>query len=269
MGVSENSGTPKSSILVGFSIINHPFWGTPIFGNSHIDDCSWQFVTFSYKRLSWACETDPEEPSVEWRDEEVHVNDMRALRTIRHDQKTVKIRHQDFEETCFLILVRESHVKQISKYSILQRSWYCLLNSKHVSQVFAVNLRLCLGFSMGTWCTQNQGPGEQHLAGVGHLGFCNASDLAADLLVEYQGQWRGTMWNPQDFLVKKLQRKHVTTTFGGAPTKGSLGRELWTKLAERFRNLQVDNMSQFTQKDASQAELHTKMRTHLCNFRLF
>ena len=31
MGVSENSGTPKSSILIGFSIINHPFWGTPIF----------------------------------------------------------------------------------------------------------------------------------------------------------------------------------------------------------------------------------------------
>ena len=26
-------GTPKSSILIGFSIINHPFWGTPIFGN--------------------------------------------------------------------------------------------------------------------------------------------------------------------------------------------------------------------------------------------
>ena len=33
MSVSENSGTPKSSILIGFSIINHPFWGTPIFGN--------------------------------------------------------------------------------------------------------------------------------------------------------------------------------------------------------------------------------------------
>ena len=27
---------PKSSILVGVSIINHPFWGTPIFGNTHI-----------------------------------------------------------------------------------------------------------------------------------------------------------------------------------------------------------------------------------------
>ena len=30
MGVSKNNGTPKSSILTGFSIINHPFWGTPI-----------------------------------------------------------------------------------------------------------------------------------------------------------------------------------------------------------------------------------------------
>ncbi len=27
---------PKSSILIGFSIINHPFWGTPIFGNTQI-----------------------------------------------------------------------------------------------------------------------------------------------------------------------------------------------------------------------------------------
>jgi len=31
MDVSESSGTPKSSILIGFCIINHPFWGTPIF----------------------------------------------------------------------------------------------------------------------------------------------------------------------------------------------------------------------------------------------
>ena len=29
MNLSENSGTPKSSILIGFSIINHPFWGYP------------------------------------------------------------------------------------------------------------------------------------------------------------------------------------------------------------------------------------------------
>ena len=33
MGVSKNNGTPKSSILIVFSIINHPFWGTIIFGN--------------------------------------------------------------------------------------------------------------------------------------------------------------------------------------------------------------------------------------------
>ena len=39
-GVSKNSGTPKSSILIGFSIINHPFWGTLIFGNTH---------TYTYK----------------------------------------------------------------------------------------------------------------------------------------------------------------------------------------------------------------------------
>ena len=39
MVVSKNSGTPKSSILIGFSHeINHPFWGTIIFGNTHMQD---------------------------------------------------------------------------------------------------------------------------------------------------------------------------------------------------------------------------------------
>ena len=36
MGLSENSGTPKSSISIWFSIINHPFWGIPIFGNTQM-----------------------------------------------------------------------------------------------------------------------------------------------------------------------------------------------------------------------------------------
>ena len=37
MGVSKNNGTPKSSILIAFSIINHPFWGpTSIFGSIYI-----------------------------------------------------------------------------------------------------------------------------------------------------------------------------------------------------------------------------------------
>ena len=31
MDVSKNRGTPKSSILIGFSIINHPFWGHTLF----------------------------------------------------------------------------------------------------------------------------------------------------------------------------------------------------------------------------------------------
>ena len=31
MGVSKNRGTPKSSILIGFSLINHPFLGYPYF----------------------------------------------------------------------------------------------------------------------------------------------------------------------------------------------------------------------------------------------
>ena len=31
----ENSGTPKSSILIGFSIVNHPFWGVSLFLVQH------------------------------------------------------------------------------------------------------------------------------------------------------------------------------------------------------------------------------------------
>ena len=37
VGVSKNRGTPKSSILIRFSIINHPFWGTTIFGNIQVE----------------------------------------------------------------------------------------------------------------------------------------------------------------------------------------------------------------------------------------
>ena len=37
MGVSKNNGTPLIIHLIGFSIIKHPFWGTPIFGNIHIE----------------------------------------------------------------------------------------------------------------------------------------------------------------------------------------------------------------------------------------
>ncbi len=38
MGVSTNRGTPKSWISRGFSIISHPFWGNPIFGNTHLEN---------------------------------------------------------------------------------------------------------------------------------------------------------------------------------------------------------------------------------------
>ena len=36
VGVSKKSGTPKSWILIGCYIINHPVWGTTIFGNTHV-----------------------------------------------------------------------------------------------------------------------------------------------------------------------------------------------------------------------------------------
>ena len=36
VGLSINGGTPKSSILIVFSIINRPFWGSSIYGNPHV-----------------------------------------------------------------------------------------------------------------------------------------------------------------------------------------------------------------------------------------
>ncbi len=41
MGVSKNNGTPKSSILVGFSIINHPCW-VPLFLKHPYQQCQVQ-----------------------------------------------------------------------------------------------------------------------------------------------------------------------------------------------------------------------------------
>ena len=51
MEVSWNRGTPGSSILVGFSLINHPFGGTPIYGNPHI--VSWFWPTLKHIETYW------------------------------------------------------------------------------------------------------------------------------------------------------------------------------------------------------------------------
>jgi len=48
MGISENSGAPKSPILIGFSSINHPFWGTFIFGNTHLRRVAQMFIEVSW-----------------------------------------------------------------------------------------------------------------------------------------------------------------------------------------------------------------------------
>ena len=55
LGVSKNSGTPKSSILIGFSIINHPFWGTPIFGNTYFPGPTVEM----FKTIFWPCHLSP------------------------------------------------------------------------------------------------------------------------------------------------------------------------------------------------------------------
>ena len=56
LGVSKNGGTLKSSILIGFSSINHPYWGTTILGNPHLNLWGW-FIQKNPKhrrfRTSW------------------------------------------------------------------------------------------------------------------------------------------------------------------------------------------------------------------------
>ena len=54
MDVSKNSDTPKSSISIGFSIINHPFRGTPIFGNTHMKG-SLGHDSFGFVYVLWSC----------------------------------------------------------------------------------------------------------------------------------------------------------------------------------------------------------------------
>ena len=44
MDVSENNGTPKSSILIGVSNLNHPFWGIPI-----LETPIWTILHFHWK----------------------------------------------------------------------------------------------------------------------------------------------------------------------------------------------------------------------------
>ena len=45
---------PKSSILIGFSIINHPFWGTTIFGNIHMVHAPQQVLSVSVPKKTTA-----------------------------------------------------------------------------------------------------------------------------------------------------------------------------------------------------------------------
>ncbi len=45
---------PNHSILMGFSIINHPFWDTPSFGNTHIYLIISTYIRIEYTYInSW------------------------------------------------------------------------------------------------------------------------------------------------------------------------------------------------------------------------
>ena len=48
---------PKSSILIGFSTINHPFWDTPIFGSTHIVNFIFFLIFLPYNSSPFSKET--------------------------------------------------------------------------------------------------------------------------------------------------------------------------------------------------------------------
>ena len=55
MGVSKNSGFSPQIIhgLIGFSIVNHPFWGTTIFGNTLLAVWDDGMISWGYHGVSW------------------------------------------------------------------------------------------------------------------------------------------------------------------------------------------------------------------------
>ena len=52
MGVSEMVVPPNHPFLIGISILNHPFWGTTIFGNIHIFQMDGSITVEQPRRLS-------------------------------------------------------------------------------------------------------------------------------------------------------------------------------------------------------------------------
>ena len=72
MGASKNRGTPKSSILIRLSIINHPFWGvfplfleTPIFNRMDLDSLNKTGMSTCHGQvghlISLGCDSRPED----------------------------------------------------------------------------------------------------------------------------------------------------------------------------------------------------------------
>ena len=59
-------GTPKSSILIGFSIANHPFWGTPVYGNPRICVSYVSLLKLDFLWVVKTCSNDEPEHICHW-----------------------------------------------------------------------------------------------------------------------------------------------------------------------------------------------------------
>ena len=94
---------PKSSILIGFSIINHPFWGIPIFGNTYI--YGWNLTTKWWKHFTTK------------KDNQIHFSVMLGEWSLI----TSKIQYQTLD---LLLMAKILHQLRLVVYPIIYRVWY-------------------------------------------------------------------------------------------------------------------------------------------------
>ena len=102
--VSKNWGTSKSSILMGFSIINHPFWGTSIFGNTHVQVPSISNMKQCISHTTWKSNTEHSRQSQGLTGGYTLVGPSHATRQVNHEAPPSGTQGTRIERRCPLQL---------------------------------------------------------------------------------------------------------------------------------------------------------------------
>ena len=120
------NGTPKSSILIGFSIISHPFWGTPIFGNTNMLNSQFsKSGTLTFGRLKyWELQFAPASISLTMPKSMVHFRENRSPSWGRHEHcQLFIVAGEVFPWICELKLTQR--IKTIKSYQKFNISILC------------------------------------------------------------------------------------------------------------------------------------------------